>query len=89
MAVKRICSAMKKRGITKFDSPEGAQLCLHCPYPECELDKDQEESIRVRERRRIAIVRWMKLGLDTGQVAQRMGLSWRTTQKYMREEEGK
>jgi len=82
-----ICSAMKKRGITKWDSPEGIELCLHCPLSECELDNDEIGVYEVTERRKTAIQQCISLGLDVNQISERTGLSRRTVHRYIRKEE--
>jgi len=79
-----ICSAMKERGITKHDSPEGVRLCLHCPFSECELDTDEYRTKdKVIERRATAIL-LHEQGVNALEISKRLGVSYGSVYKYIR-----
>ena len=80
----RICSAMKERGITKHDSPEGVKLCLHCPFPECELDANEFKFKAKLVRKRETVVLLHEKGINTVDISKIVGLSYGTVHRYIR-----
>lgn len=88
---KNICSVMIERGITQYDSPEGIELCLNCPFEECELEfaEKNHRSLRkniTKTRRGRVILELNKLGWSAMEISNVVGLSYRTVSRYIWED---
>lgn len=80
-----VCSIMKKRGITKHDSPEGKELCLHCPFEVCELDVEESDYKRAISDRKRIVISLHEEGINMVEISSRIGLSYGTVRMYIKE----
>ena len=80
---------MKERKITSWNSPEGKELCLHCPFDKCKLDVEDRGVYGVTERRGAAIRHYCQIGLTIKKISEILELSQRIIRNYIRKEEVK